>query len=109
MTQEDRNAETEKAVAFLHSLRGNWIVGQALTVAARALAGPASTRPYHEQEPSNAKDMLYLRDSLFSMYSDVQASLTTAAVTAERHIEQDKAGDKQDEADNRRESEGEGR
>jgi len=107
MTQEDRNAKTEKAVEFLGSLRGNWIVGQALTIAARELTD--LYKPIEQREPSNAKDMLYLRDALFPMWASVQASLLQTEVVAQRKRDQDEAGDKQDEADNRRESEGEGR
>ena len=69
----------------------------------------APTTLPEDREPSNAKDMLYLRDALFPMWSDVQASLRHAAVVAERRKQQDEAGDKQDEADFLKESQGEGR
>ena len=107
MDQKQRNKQTEEAVAFLHSLRGSWIVGQALTIAARQLTD--LYKPVEQREPSNAKDMLYLRDALFPMWSSVQTTLLQAEVAAQRKRDQDEAGDKQDEADNRRESEGEGR
>ena len=97
----------QQAVAFMQSLRGEWIVGQALTIAARALTDPS--KPIQELEPSNAKDMLYLRDALFPMYSDIQTTLLQAEVAAQRRRDQDAAGDKQDEADFLRESQGEGR
>lgn len=100
---EDR----EQAVDFLQSLRGKWIVGQALTIAARVLTDPA--KPVEQREPSNAKDMLYLRDALFPLWSDIQKHLLEAEVAAQRRRDQDEAGDKQDEADFLRESQGEGR
>lgn len=45
-------------VAFANSVRGQYVIGQALSIASRVLTDPA--RPIHEREPSNAADMVYL-------------------------------------------------
>jgi hypothetical protein len=48
----------EEAMKFLGSVRGQFIVGQALTLAAQQLK---------ESEPSNAGDMKYLAENLFQL------------------------------------------
>ena len=56
------------AMELLDSLRGHYIVGQALSLAIKEI----EARPFQEQEPSNVSDMKLLRDELFPMYKDVE-------------------------------------
>jgi len=69
---EDRNSE--KAIEFLESFRGRYIIGQALYYAIQQLE---SIQPEVLQEKSNIADMKYLRDELFNipdhMYSVADA------------------------------------
>jgi|TARA_R100000093_G_scaffold14479_4_gene8268 hypothetical protein len=58
----------ENAMELLDSLRGHYIVGQALSLAIKEI----ESRPFQEQEPSNVADMTLLRDELFPMYKDVE-------------------------------------
>ena len=54
--------ELDKAIAFAESLRGNYILGQALFYAIKELEKVPS--PY--REVSNISDMKYLRDELYN-------------------------------------------
>lgn len=58
----------DNAMELLDSLRGHYIVGQALSLAIKEI----EARPFQEQEPSNVADMKLLRDELFPMYKDVE-------------------------------------
>lgn len=58
----------DNAMELLDSLRGHYIVGQALSLAIKEI----EARPFQEQEPSNVSDMKLLRDELFPMYKDVE-------------------------------------
>ena len=54
--------ELDKAIAFAESLRGNYILGQALFYAIKELEKVPS--PY--REVSSISDMKYLRDELYN-------------------------------------------
>ena len=54
--------ELDKAIAFAESLRGNYILGQALFYAIKELEKVPS--PY--REVSNISDMKYIRDELYN-------------------------------------------
>ena len=54
--------ELDKAIEFAESLRGNYILGQALFYAIKELEKVPS--PY--REVSNISDMKYLRDELYN-------------------------------------------
>jgi hypothetical protein len=58
----------ERAMQLLDSLRGHYILGQALSLAIKEI----ESRPMREQEPSNVADMTLLRDELFPMYKQVE-------------------------------------
>ena len=53
-----------KAFNFLGSMRGQFIMGQALQVAIEAME---SVEPEHLREVSNIEDMKFLRDNLFNV------------------------------------------
>jgi len=79
----DHDEEVDNARAFANSIRGQFIISQALTVAARAIDNP--NVPMTAREPSNAADMLYLRNSIFPLYSVIQeARDRRASVIAKR-------------------------
>ena len=58
--------EKEQAIAFAGSMRGVYIISQALLIASEVLTD--ESRPAREREPSNAADMLYLREHLFPLF-----------------------------------------
>lgn len=58
----DQEEQREEALTFLCSLRGRYIVSQALYHALKALG---SVQPEVRQEKSNMADMQYLREVLF--------------------------------------------
>ena len=60
-------SDNRDAVEFLQSIRGQFIVGQALVLAIEEI----TSRPEVEQEPSNVADMEFLVDNLFPMYRAV--------------------------------------
>lgn len=62
MNHDVENAQ-DKALEFLFSMRGRYIVSQALYHALKALG---SVQPEVMQEKSNMDDMQYLRDMLFN-------------------------------------------
>tara|TARA_R100001443_G_C3353108_1_gene177269 strand:+ start:119 stop:352 length:234 start_codon:yes stop_codon:yes gene_type:complete len=57
-------SKQELALEFLGSMRGQYIMGQALNVAIKAME---SVEPSSHREQSNIDDMRFLRDNLFSM------------------------------------------
>tara|TARA_R100001244_G_scaffold93972_1_gene70637 strand:+ start:20 stop:247 length:228 start_codon:yes stop_codon:yes gene_type:complete len=57
-----------KAHAFLASMRGRYIVSQALHVAIETLG---SVEPPVMREESNIADMQYLKDTIFPLYFDI--------------------------------------
>jgi hypothetical protein len=62
--------ETEAAIKFLGSLRGRYIISQALAKAIDVMKKVES--PYREE--SNIADMEFLRDNLFYLYIEVDKS-----------------------------------
>ena len=68
MNQPKKQLQLEKAVNFCNSIRGRYIIGQALHIAIEEL----NKVPAPHKEPSNIQDMEFLRDNLFNMYSTVQ-------------------------------------
>ena len=60
----------QEAIEFLGSMRGQYIMGQALQLAINALE---SVEPEVMRERSNIKDMEFLRDELFPMGGVVAA------------------------------------
>ena len=59
---------SDKAIEFLQSFRGQYIVGQALCLAIKEI----NARPKHEQEPSNVGDMEFLIENVFPLYRRVE-------------------------------------
>ncbi len=60
--------EKEKAINFCNSIRGKYIISQALCLAVKEI----NSRPQHAQEPSNVADMEYLIEQLFPLYRVVE-------------------------------------
>lgn len=58
----------EQAINLFQSIRGEYIIGQALYLAIESI----NKRPQHQQEPSNVVDMLLLMNQLFPIYSATQ-------------------------------------
>jgi len=58
----------EAAIRFLNSMRGQYIMGQALCVAIDTMM---EVQPPHREE-SNISDMRYLRDSLFPLFAEIE-------------------------------------
>ena len=59
---EDNNEE--KALSFLGTMRGQFIMGQALQIAIETME---SVEPEFLRETSNIEDMKFLRDNLFNV------------------------------------------
>jgi hypothetical protein len=74
----------EKAVQFLNSVRGRYILGQALHIAVEELKRVPP--PYREE--SNIADMEFLVDELFPMY----AAVAQAEKTFRRGVPTDAPG-----------------
>ena len=70
MEAKQDKKEFEEAMEFLASMRGRYIVSQALHYAIKHLE---SVEPEHLREYSNIKDMEYSRKTLFPFFLDVQA------------------------------------
>lgn len=62
--------DRDKAVALAQSMRGQFIISQALCLAIRAI----NSRPEELQEPSNVADMEFLVQQLFPIYRVVELS-----------------------------------
>ena len=62
--------ERDQAAAFFQSMRGQFIIGQALVLAIKEI----NSRPEVEREPSNVADMAFLVDNLFPMYRAVSTA-----------------------------------
>ena len=60
----------QEAIEFLGSVRGQYIMGQALQLAIESLE---SVEPEVMREFSNISDMKFIRDNLFSMGASVTA------------------------------------
>ena len=60
----------QEAIEFLGSVRGQYIMGQALQLAIESLE---SVAPEVMREISNISDMKFIRDHLFSMGASVTA------------------------------------
>ena len=60
----------QEAIEFLGSVRGQYIMGQALQLAIESLE---SVEPEVMREISNISDMKFIRDNLFSMGASVNA------------------------------------
>ena len=58
----------QEAIEFLGSMRGQYIMGQALQLAIESLE---SVEPEVMREISNISDMKFIRDNLFSMGASV--------------------------------------
>ena len=67
----------EKAVAFANSMRGKYIISQALYVAIMAM----KQIPPHHREESNIADMQFLLDEMFTIYPAVAQAERTFAKT----------------------------
>jgi len=81
--EKDNDEAVDNARAFANSIRGQFIISQALTVAARAIDN--TDLRMVEREPSNAADMLYLRNSIFPLYSVIQEARDRhASIVAKR-------------------------
>lgn len=61
-TDPNNSTATNEAIIFLNSMRGRYIISQALEVAIKQLEDVPS--PY--REVSNINDMQYLRSNLFT-------------------------------------------
>jgi len=59
--------KNKKAIEFASSLRGQYILSQALSMAIEKM----KEVPEHMQEVSNISDMEYLRDEIFPIYKAV--------------------------------------
>jgi len=62
--------ERDKAVALAQSMRGQFILSQALCLAIKTI----NSRPMELQEPSNVADMEFLVQHLFPIYRVVELS-----------------------------------
>lgn len=62
--QETRKGEERKAILFLNTMRGQYVMGQALAVAIQTFE---SQEPEYLRESSDISDMQYLLDTLFSI------------------------------------------
>jgi hypothetical protein len=60
--------DRDKAMDLAQSMRGQLILGQALSLAIKQL----ETIPVPRREISNIKDMRFLRDELFPMYEGLE-------------------------------------
>lgn len=72
-------SKAEQALDFLGSMRGQYIMGQALNLAIKALE---SEEPEHRRQTSNILDMSFLRDELFSLGA-AMAEAATKGITEE--------------------------
>tara|TARA_Y100000310_G_scaffold273470_1_gene288951 strand:+ start:1338 stop:1559 length:222 start_codon:yes stop_codon:yes gene_type:complete len=64
-----RPTELDQAKEFAISMRGQYILSQALCLAIEKMN---EVKPEHMKEISNISDMEYLRDELFPIYKAVQ-------------------------------------
>jgi len=64
-----RPTELDQAKDFATSMRGQYILSQALCLAIEKMN---EVEPEHMRETSNISDMEYLRDELFPIYKVVQ-------------------------------------
>ena len=64
----------KEVVEFSNSMRGRYIIGQALYLAIESI----NARPRMKQEPSNVADMEFLMDNLFPIYKMTQMAITAS-------------------------------
>ena len=69
--QAEEDGDIKKAIGFMQSFRGRYIIGQALFYAIKELE---SVEPEVHQEKSNIEDMKYLRDELFNFPDEMYTS-----------------------------------
>lgn len=62
----------DDAAMFAGTARGQFIISQALIIAAEVLDNPRL--PMKDRETSNAADMMYLAENLFTMFYPVKAA-----------------------------------
>lgn len=74
----------EDAAEFAGSMRGQFIISQALVIAASVLDDPTSLP--EDREPSNAADMLYLAENLFPIFLATQRAATEAVLMRAKKI-----------------------
>lgn len=65
--------DKQQAMHFATSVRGQYIISQALCVAIETMKTDLRKYPINKREISNISDMEYLRDELFPIYKAVQA------------------------------------
>ena len=70
MKNPQEMTDRERAVALAQSMRGQYIISQALCLAIWAI----NSRPIELQEPSNVADMEFLVQHLFPIYRVVELS-----------------------------------
>ena len=70
MVNQRISTDRDKAVALAQSMRGQYIISQALCLAIRSI----NCRPDELQEPSNVADMEFLVQHLFPIYRVVESS-----------------------------------
>jgi hypothetical protein len=70
MKSQEALTNREKAINLLQSMRGQYIISQALCLAIKMI----NCRPPELQEPSNVKDMEFLVQNLFPIYRAVESA-----------------------------------
>ena len=83
MNEKQKEKEKEEAMNFAGSMRGQFIISQALVLAIKSI----EARPKERQEPSNVEDMKYLINNIFPIYKVVHE---VEAQTMEKLINKDK-------------------
>lgn len=64
----NNDIETQRALEFMRSMRGQYIISQALCLAIKYF----KTLPQIQQEPSNMRDMEYLIEKIFPIYRMIE-------------------------------------
>lgn len=59
-----------EAIKFFQSIRGQYIISQALSIAIETM----KNKPERQIEHSNIADMIYLQDELFPIYKAIAAA-----------------------------------
>lgn len=70
MKSQEALTDREKAINLLQSMRGQYIISQALCLAIKTI----NSRPRELQEPSNVLDMEFLVQNLFPIYRAVESA-----------------------------------
>ena len=92
---EDRRREAEKAAEFMGSMRGRFILSQALHYAIGVLN--AVPEPY--REVSNIQDMVFLRDNLFYLFDATLEAAAAQEAAKKAGIARKKASVPEEDAD----------